>query len=208
MNIIIATHNPGKLSEMNFLFKEFIPETYNINLLSLNNYIDIPKVLEDGSTFQANAEKKALFTANYTGEMVIADDSGLVVDALKGEPGIFSSRYAGENATDEENIEKLLEKLNNVPKDSRNAYFVCVIAIAIPNNVLGTFEGKCNGIIGTTPKGDNGFGYDPLFIRTDTGKTFAELRQDVKNRISHRTRAFEKAAADIEKNIKLMQQKI
>lgn len=208
MNIVIATHNPGKLSEMNFLFKEFIPETYNINLLSLNKYTDIPEVLEDGSTFQANAEKKALFTANYTGEMVIADDSGLVVDALKGKPGIFSSRYAGENATDEENNEKLLEKLKNVPKESRNAHFVCVITIARPNNLIGTFEGKCNGMIGTTSRGDNGFGYDPLFIRTDIGKTFAELRHDVKNRISHRTRAFEKAAATIEKNIKLMQQKL
>ncbi len=205
MNIVVATHNYGKLNEMIFLFKEFIPETYNINLLSLNKYPDIPEVIEDGSTFQANAVKKALFTANYTGKMAIADDSGLVVDALKGEPGIFSSRYSGENATDEKNNEKLLEKLNNVPKDSRIAHFVCVIAIAGPNNLIGTFEGKCNGIIGTIPKGDNGFGYDPLFIRTDSGKTFAELPHDVKNRISHRARAFDKAAAVIERNIKLMQ---
>ena len=202
MKIIIATHNQGKLREMNFLFEEFIPKTYNVNLMTLNKYPNIPEVVEDGDSFKVNAEKKALFTANYTGEMVIADDSGLVVDALDGEPGIFSSRYSGENATDEKNMEKLLEKLEKVPKEFRTAHFTCVISIAVPNMILGTFKGVCNGTIGTNPKGNNGFGYDPLFIRTDVGKTFAELSQDVKNRISHRARAFEKAAALIEKNIK------
>jgi len=202
MKIIIATHNQGKLREMNFLFEEFIPKTYNVNLLTLNKYPNIPEVVEDGDSFKANAEKKALFTANYTGEMVIADDSGLVVDALNGEPGIFSSRYSGENATDEKNMEKLIEKLKKVPKELRTAHFTCVISIAVPNTILGTFKGVCNGTIGTKPKGDNGFGYDPLFIRTDVGKTFAELSHDVKNRISHRARAFEKAADLIEKNIK------
>ncbi|RLD12159.1 MAG: non-canonical purine NTP pyrophosphatase [Chlamydiae bacterium] len=204
MNIIIATHNQGKVREMNFLFKEFIPQTYNINLLSLNdnNYSCIPEIVEDGNSFKANAIKKATLTANYTEQIVIADDSGLVVDALNGEPGIFSSRYAGENATDEGNIEKLLEKLNNVPKDFRTAHFVCVIAIAAPDNLIGTFEGKCYGMIGTEIKGNNGFGYDPVFIRTDSGKTFAELPHDVKNKISHRARAFEKASATIEKYIK------
>jgi len=205
MKIIIATHNIGKLQEMNFLFEEFIPKNYNINLLSLNKYPDIPEVVEDGNSFQANAEKKALFTANYTGEMVIADDSGLVVNALNGEPGIFSSRYAGENATDEQNIEKLLENLKNVPEELRTAHFTCVISVAVPNKILGSFKGICNGIIGTIPQGDNGFGYDPLFIRIDIGKTFAELPHDVKNRISHRARAFEKATSLIEKNIKLIE---
>ena len=205
MKIIIATHNIGKFQEMNFLFEEFIPKNYNINLLSLNKYPEIPEVVEDGDTFQANAEKKALFTANYTGEMVIADDSGLVVDALNGEPGIFSSRYSGENATDEQNIEKLLENLKNVPEELRTAHFTCVISIAMPNNILGSFKGICNGIIGANSRGSNGFGYDPLFIRTDIGKTFAELPHDVKNRISHRARAFEKAASLIEKNIKLIE---
>ena len=205
MKIIIATHNIGKLQEMNFLFTEFIPKNYNINLVSLNKYPDIPEVIEDGDSFQANAEKKALFTANYTGEMVIADDSGLVVDALNGEPGIFSSRYSGENATDEQNIEKLLENLKDIPEELRTAHFACVISIATPNNIIGSFKGICNGIIGTKPQGDNGFGYDPLFIRTDIGKTFAELPHDVNNRISHRARAFEKAASLIEKNIKLIE---
>jgi len=202
MKIVIATHNRGKLREMNFLFKEFIPKTYNVNLLTLNEYPNIPEVLEDGDSFRANAEKKALLTANYTGEMVIADDSGLVVDALNGEPGIFSSRYGGENATDENNMEKLLENLKSVPDELRTAHFTCVISIAIPNVILGTFKGICNGTIGAKPKGNNGFGYDPLFIRTDIGKTFAELNHDVKNRISHRARAFEKAVDLIEKNIK------
>jgi len=202
MKIIIATHNKGKLNEMNFLFEEFIPKTYDYKLVYLNNYPNIPEVIEDGDSFKANAEKKALFTANYTGEIVIADDSGLVVDALDGKPGILSSRYAGENATDEKNIEKLLKELENVPEELRTAHFTCVISIAEPNKIIGTFKGICNGAIGTEPKGHNGFGYDPLFIRTDVGKTFAELSHNVKNRISHRARAFEKAAPLIEKYIK------
>jgi len=208
MNIVIATHNSGKLREMNFLFNEFIHENYNLNLISLNKYPGIPEVVEDGDSFVANAEKKAVFTAGFTGEMTIADDSGLVVDALNGEPGIYSARYAGENATDEENIEKLLENMKSISKDCRTAHFVCAIAIALPGNLLGTYIGICNGIIGTKPQGDNGFGYDPVFIRTDSGKTFAELPHDVKNRISHRARAFEKATAIIEKNIKLIQKEL
>ena len=164
----------------------------------------MPTVEEDGLTFHANARKKALYAADFTGKMAVADDSGLVVDALSGEPGIFSARYAGENATDEENIEKLLVKLAEVPKESRTARFVCTIAVAMPGELLGIFEGTCSGLIGTEPRGDNGFGYDPVFVKTDYGKTFAELPHDVKNRISHRVRAFEKAAVIIERYIQKM----
>lgn len=202
MNIVIATHNQGKLREMNFLFNKFIPNFENVDLISLNNFKNIPDVIEDGKTFKENAVKKAVLTANFTNNIALADDSGLVVDALDGEPGIFSARYSGENATDENNIEKLLDKLKNIPKTSRTARFVCVIAIAMPNKLLGTFEGVCNGLIGDKPRGNGGFGYDPVFIRTDCGKTFAELPHDVKNRISHRARAFEKSVRLIQKIIK------
>ena len=202
MDIVIATQNQGKLQEMNFLFNEYIPYLMNnISLLSLQNFPNMPKTEEDGNSFEENAIKKAKLAADFSGNLTIADDSGLVVDALNGKPGIFSARYAGENSNDEQNVIKLLENLKDIPKQSRTAHFVCVIAIALPNKIVGTFKGVCNGIIGMEPKGNAGFGYDPVFIRNDLGKTFAELPHDVKNRISHRAHAFEKAVPVIEKLI-------
>jgi XTP/dITP diphosphohydrolase len=202
MNIVIATRNRGKLQEMNFLFDRFLSHVNDFNLVDLNEFSDIPLIEETGSTFHENAKIKAITVANYTGLMAIGDDSGLMVDALGGAPGIFSARFAREKASDEENNRLLLSKLEDVPKESRTAQFVCNIAVALPKNLLGVFEGICHGIISSEPRGGSGFGYDPLFIRTDSGKSFAELPLDVKNRISHRARAFEKAAVVIERYIK------
>jgi XTP/dITP diphosphohydrolase len=138
--------------------------------------------------------------------MSIGDDSGLEVDALGGAPGVLTARYAGPHARDNENNRKLLDALKNVPPDQRTARFRCVIAVALPDNVLGLFEGVCHGMIGTELCGSAGFGYDPLFIKTDYGKTFAELTAAVKNRISHRAHAFEKAAIVIQRYLERMRE--
>ncbi len=201
MNIVIATKNRGKIQEMNSLFKRFCPHIQKINLLDLSEFPDLPNIEETGSSFYENAKIKALTAANFSGLLTIGDDSGLEVDALDNAPGIYSARFAGNNASDEDNNQLLLKKLKNFPRESRTARFVCNLAIALPENLINVFEGTCHGIISTSPKGGNGFGYDPLFIRSDSGKSFAELSSEIKNRISHRARAFEKAAAVIERYI-------
>ncbi len=201
MTIVIATHNRGKLREMAFLFHRFLSHIEDIDLVDFSEFPDIPLVEEDGVSFHANARKKAMNAADFTGKMAIGDDSGLEVDALGGAPGILSARYAGDNATDDDNNRKLLRELADRPTKARAARFVCAIAVALPGELLGIFEGVCQGVISAQPRGGNGFGYDPLFIRTDYGKSFAELSLDVKNRISHRARAFEKAAVIIERYI-------
>ncbi len=201
MKVVIATRNRGKVQEMNALFERFLSHIKNYKLLDLTEFPDIPKIEETGSTFYENAKIKALEVANHTGLLTIGDDSGLEVDVLDNAPGIYSARFAGKDATDDSNNNLLLEKLKDFPKESRSAHFVCNLAVALPDNLIGVFEGVCHGVIGTEPKGGNGFGYDPLFIRTDLGKSFAELSSDVKNRISHRARAFEKAVVVIERYI-------
>ncbi|NLF38230.1 XTP/dITP diphosphatase [bacterium] len=194
MPIVVGTRNRGKLREMQYLFKQFLPRLKNVQVTGLNAFPPMPAIAEDGASFHENARKKALAVAEHTGCMTIADDSGLEVDALNGAPGILSARYAGEHARDEDNNRKLLDALAGVPAHQRGAQFVCALAVALPGDLLGIFEGVCRGVIGTEPHGGSGFGYDPLFIRTDVGKTFAEMPQEIKNRISHRARAFEKAA--------------
>lgn len=201
MNIAIASKNLGKMQEFKFLFKQFLSHITDVHLSGLKEFPEMDTIVEDGNSFHQNARKKALLTAEHTGLLSIADDSGLEVDALNGAPGIYSARFAGEHATDDENMQLLLEKLKDIPPYRRTAQFTCVIAVALPGDVLGLFEGVTHGDIGYEPKGSNGFGYDPLFIKQDYGKTFAELSLDVKNRISHRARAFEKAAAIIERYI-------
>lgn len=201
MTIALATKNLGKLQEFRYLFQQFLPNVHDLQLAGLNEFSPMEPITEDGATFHQNARKKALLTADHTGLLTLADDSGLEVDALNNAPGIYSARYAGEHATDEDNMRKLLAELKDKPHDQRTARFVCVIAVALPGDVLGLFEGVTHGVIGFEPAGTNGFGYDPLFIKQDYGKTFAELPIDVKNRISHRARAFEKAAAIIERYI-------
>ena len=185
--MILATRNEGKKKELVALLKALsIP----VKVSSLRDFPDAPRVIEDGATFYDNAVKKAREIMAFTGLMTLADDSGLEVDALGGAPGVFSSRFSGEDATDETNRIKLLEVLQGVPEQSRNARFRCVVALAEPSGRILTADGVCEGIIGYEPKGDGGFGYDPIFIVPELGKTFSELPEEVKNRISHRSNAM------------------
>jgi len=158
----------------------------------LNDYPDVPEVVEDGSTFLENALKKARMVSEHTGEWVIADDSGLEVDYLNGRPGVHSSRYSGPDATDDENNRKLLEALKTVPPEKRGAAFRCVLVLYKPDGTYRSFDGELRGAIARTAAGSEGFGYDPVFYVAEYGKTVAELSPDIKNRISHRARAFNK----------------
>jgi len=158
----------------------------------MNDYPEAPEVIEDGDTFLKNALKKARTISEYTGLATIADDSGLVVDYLEGRPGVYSSRYSGPNATDETNIDKLLQDLERVPKEKRKAAFKCVLVMYDPQGEYKSFEGSLEGSIGFEPKGSEGFGYDPVFIVPEYNKTVAELDPKIKNKISHRGKAFEK----------------
>ena len=167
-------------------------EDLGVSLLSLNDYPEIPEIVEDGKSFLENALKKARTVAERTGEWVLADDSGLEVEALGGAPGIFSSRYAGEDANDGRNIRKLLEELKGVPQRKRGAAFRCVLVLCAADGRYETFEGRWEGEIAEAPAGEGGFGYDPVFFLPDRGMTVAQLPREVKNRISHRARAFEK----------------
>ncbi len=163
-----------------------------VSLLSLNDFPEIPEIVEDGKSFLENALKKARTVAERTGEWVLADDSGLEVEALGGAPGIFSSRYAGEDANDGRNIRKLLEELKGVPPGKRGAAFRCVLVLCAANGRYEAFEGRWEGEIAEAPAGEGGFGYDPVFFLPERGMTVAQLPREIKNRISHRARAFEK----------------
>lgn len=163
-----------------------------VDLLSLRDYGDLPDVVEDGRTFFENALKKARVVSLWTGEMALSDDSGLEVDHLGGAPGIYSSRYAGEEATDEEKIRKLLTSLQGVPEQGRGAAFRCVLVLYRPDGSFESFEGRWRGRIHEQPLGTHGFGYDPVFFLPEQGVTVAQLDPDLKNRLSHRARAFQK----------------
>ena len=186
--IVIATNNQHKVEE----YRQLIGEQ-KIELRSLADYPAYPGVEENGKTFAENASIKALSACKYCDVPAFADDSGLEVEALGGRPGIHSSRYA---PTDRERIEKLLGELKGVT--DRRARFVCVIAIAVNGEVIETFEGEVKGHIIDAPRGTNGFGYDPIFVPFGMNKTFAELTQEEKNRISHRADAFRKAVEFVE----------
>lgn len=190
--IVLATRNLGKTLEIRHSLKGFPVEIKN-----LDDFGPIPEVDEDGETFDDNAYKKAAFTARVLGYPAMADDSGLLVDVLGGKPGVRSARYAGDNATDRENSDKLLREMEG--KGNRAASFQCVISIAIPTGPALTYEGKCNGIILEEPRGDNGFGYDPLFFYPDLNKTFAELTVEEKSRVSHRGRALQEVTGEFDK---------
>lgn len=185
--IIVATYNPGKVQEIRQVLADLPFE-----LLSLRDAsIDI-KIEEDQDSFEGNARKKALEVAKYTGQPALADDSGLEVMALNGEPGVYSARFAGHNATDEENNAKLLKMMEDVPYEKRQAVFRCVVVLAYPDGRMLQATGSCYGRIGFHPSGSGGFGYDPLFIVDGLGKTFAELTPQEKNGISHRGIALRK----------------
>jgi XTP/dITP diphosphohydrolase len=164
-------------------------------ILSLADFPQIPPVVEDGETFSENAIRKADATCRYTGEMAIADDSGLEVDSLDGRPGVRSARFAGEQASDAENNALLLQAMAGVPPEQRGATFTCVIALAKPGLPVITVEGRCRGRIAAAPQGTGGFGYDPLFIPEGEARTFAGMDRESKSRISHRGQAMQKMKA-------------
>ncbi|MGB3225005.1 MAG: XTP/dITP diphosphatase [Desulforhopalus sp.] len=188
--LVIATRNENKLREFREILKDL-----QVEIRSLNDFGPIPEAIEDGNTFDENAYKKAIHTAKVLGLPAIADDSGLVVEALNGEPGVYSARYAGEKATDDENCNKLLNSLKGV--DNRKAHFQCVLSIAVPSGPALTYEGRCEGIIIDEKRGDNGFGYDPLFYFEELSKTFAELSMEEKNKVSHRGKALTEVKTEI-----------
>lgn len=183
--LLVATGNAGKVKELAALL-----EGSGISLRSLKDFPQVPPVIEDGETFAQNALKKARGACKATGMPVIADDSGLAVDVLEGRPGVFSARYAGEGCNDDDNNRKLLSELAGVGLEQRTAAFHCVIALCLPDGFCRTFDGELKGIITDAPIGSGGFGYDPLFLVPEYGMTLAELPLEVKNRISHRGRAF------------------
>ena len=186
--LLLATTNKGKAKEYRALLGGIPCEITSMAEQGFN--LDIE---ETTISFEENARLKASTLADISGLLSLADDSGLEVDALGGEPGVLSARYAGEGASDEDRYLFLLEKLRDVPVDMRTARFRCVIAIAAPDGKFELFPGECPGVITTSPRGDNGFGYDPVFYLPDLGRTMAELSPEEKNMISHRARAAEKA---------------
>ena len=194
MNLVIASTNVHKIREFRDLFKD-LP---GYEIFSLHDFPDYKPGPEEGSDFEEIAIQKAVDAAKSLKQLVLAEDSGLVVPSLNNEPGIFSRRYAGEDATDRENRAKLLENLGDKADLDRSAYFVCSIAIANEEGLLKNVTARCEGEITTEEKGRGGFGYDTLFRKHDYEKTFAELDEDVKNRISHRCKAFEKLAFFLE----------
>lgn len=189
--ILAATKNKGKLEE----YKELLKDK-QVQILSMNDFDDFPETEEDGKTFEENAEKKALEASNYAGIPAFADDSGLAVEALGGAPGIHSSRYAGPGATDADRVNKLLNELKD--EKNRNAKFVCALTIANEGEIIKTFRGEVHGTITESPRGKNGFGYDPVFIPEGFDKTFGELDSSIKDKISHRAVAVKEAVEYIE----------
>lgn len=193
--LILATRNLHKVEELQELLGD-----EEIQILSLKDFSNLPEVVEDGQTFQENALKKARIIAKTTGLPALADDSGLEVDLLDGAPGVYSARFAGLGATDADNNQKLLQLLEGIPDlNSRTARFRSVIALVLPDGSEKVVEGKCEGLILTELRGHGGFGYDPLFYLPEYAQTFAELPMKVKNKISHRGRAFRLILEEIRK---------
>ena len=198
--IILATHNRGKVVELKELLDD-LP----VEVLSMADFPRISPVAEEGDTFTENAICKAETISRLTGELVLADDSGLEVEHLSGRPGVHSARFAGEDSSDAENNAMLLELLEQVPDARREARFTCVIALAQPGHPVATVEGHCRGSIANAPRGTKGFGYDPLFIPEGEKRTFAEMDRESKSRISHRGRALQKAKIILKERLKLQE---
>ena len=189
MKLVLATRNQNKIREITDKFSDLNEAI----LLSLDEFPGAPEVIEDGTTFEENALKKARAICDFTGLPVLADDSGLAVDALDGRPGVYSARYGGEGLTDTERNIKLLEEMENIVI-GRTAHFICVIAIVFPDGSEYTAEGRCSGEIITEMRGTEGFGYDPLFFLHSFNKTMAQIPLETKNKISHRALALDRAA--------------
>ncbi len=192
ISLVIATRNPGKTVEIKDLL-----QGYPVNIKNLDDFGPIPEVEEDGDTFDENAYKKASFTARVLGLPALADDSGLVVEALDGAPGVHSARFAGEGVSDERRCAKLLNAMEG--KTDRRAAFECVISIAVPTGPALTYAARCKGRIADKPSGDNGFGYDPIFYFPPLNKTFAELSRKEKGRVSHRGKALAEMKSEFDK---------
>lgn len=194
--ILLASTNPGKLAELSKLLGSVNEQ---VEWLSLKNFTKIPEVIEDGDTFAKNARKKALGYASATGLWTVADDSGLLIDALNGQPGVYSARYAADECPstnrqdiDTANYMKVLAELKHTPNKERTARFMCCLCLASPGKVLLETEGTVEGVINSAPLGENGFGYDPIFYIPSLDKTAAQLDNEQKNRISHRGNAIGK----------------
>lgn len=185
MDIVLATRNKKKIGEMKRITKDL-----GISILTLDDFPGCPEVVEDGVTFEENATKKARAVAAFTGKAALADDSGLEVDVLEGAPGIFSARFAGKNADDRKNVERLLLEMRSVNMEQRGARFVCCIALALPDGSNHTFRGYAEGTIGTELRGARGFGYDPVFFPAGHDRTFAEMDAAEKDALSHRGKAL------------------
>ncbi|MCM3116716.1 XTP/dITP diphosphatase [Neobacillus sp. MER 74] len=185
--VIIATKNPGKAREFEHIFS-----SRGITVRTLLDYPEIPEVEETGTTFEENATLKAVSVSKALGQMVIGDDSGLIVDALEGRPGIYSARYAGEPKNDQNNTDKVLSELEGIPEEKRTARFYCALAVAVPGQETETVSGTCEGQILEARRGTNGFGYDPVFYVPEKGLSMAELSSEEKNKISHRANALKK----------------
>lgn len=185
--LVVATRNAGKIRELELLLLGVVEL-----VLPIGSFPGIPDVDEDGATFVENAIKKARVAAQATGLPALADDSGLFVDALGGRPGIFSARFAGSDADDTANNRKLLTDMTGIPSSERTAAFHCVLAFCLPNGDCKTFDGRLPGIILEESQGEEGFGYDPLFLVPEYGQTLAQLSLEIKNKISHRGRALRK----------------
>ena len=194
--IVVATRNRKKLAEIKDILKEFKPV-----ISSLADYAKPPRIMENGKTFRENAIKKALAVARSTGKFTLGEDSGLCVYALGGKPGVYSSRFSGRNKSDRQNNLKLLKALLGLPQSKRKAYYVCVVVLADKDGLVGAAEGRCSGVIGIEEKGTHGFGYDPLFIIPKYKKTFAQLGEKIKHKMSHRYHALKKAKKIIQKYI-------
>ena len=199
--LVLATKNSGKIAEFEGLFRGF-----DLEVKSLNDFGPIPPVIEDGETFEDNAVKKAQFTAKVLGFPAIADDSGLTVKALGGEPGVFSARYAGEGSTDEANNIKLLRAMKGI--EQRESAFICILAIAVPRGPALIYEGTCEGLITEEIRGSQGFGYDPIFYYPPVNKTFAQMSAAEKNGVSHRGRAMAELKGELEKVLIWLRQRL
>lgn len=197
--LVIATRNAGKTAEIRELLHDF-----PITIRNLDDFGPIPEVVEDGDTFDENAYKKSSFTARVLGYPALADDSGLVVAALDGAPGVYSARFAGPDASDSERCDKLLAALES--HSDRRAAFACVISIAVPAGPALTYEGRCEGIIARERAGSNGFGYDPVFFYPPLNKTFAQLRRDEKSAVSHRGLALQQIRDEFDKVLQWIDQ--
>lgn len=192
--LLLATRNPHKKKELQRILGDL-----SIEILTLEEVKDLPEVEENGKTFAENALKKAVAGASASGLICLADDSGLEVDALDGKPGVYSARFAGEYADDQQNNEKLLQMMQGIEEKKRTARFVCAIAVSDPQGRAKVVKGVCEGKIAFAPVGQGGFGYDPLFIPDGFFESFAELSAEEKNRISHRGMALKKAKPIIKK---------